>query len=268
MITVAGGLKGALRWITRKFGFELVTYRGDGLPEDFDDTHRRIHAAVKAHTMTSPERLFGLIEGVRHVVRHKVEGAFVECGVYKGGSMMAVALTLMDLGVTDRDLYLYDTFEGMPAPTGEDVDLHGTPASEQYDRLTAHREKAEWLSCSAERVQAALLQTGYPAERIHLMPGMVEETLPAQAPAQIALLRLDTDWYASTLHEMRHLWPRLGPHGVLIIDDYGHFQGARQAVDEYFEGSGDPVLLSRLDYTGRICQKPGAEGRSTPTLPS
>ncbi len=250
MITVTGGLKGALRWLTRKLGFEFVSYRGDGLPGDFDEGHRRVIAAVRGHTMTSPERLFGLIEGVRYVVRHDLPGAFVECGVYKGGSMMAVALTLMELGVTDRDLYLYDTFEGMPAPTEEDVDLYGTPASEHFDSLSGN-----WLACSLERVREALLGTGYPAERLHFLAGKVEDTIPGSAPEQIGLLRLDTDWYASTLHEMNHLWPRLVSGGVLIVDDYGHFEGARQAVDEYFEGSQERVFLGRLDYTGRLCVK-------------
>ena len=83
----------------------------------------------------------------------------------------------------------------------------------------------------------------------------MEDTVPDTVPEKIALLRLDTDWYASTLHEMRELWPLLGSGGVLIVDDYGHFAGARQAVDEYLEESGERVLLGRLDYTGRMCVK-------------
>ena len=174
----------------------------------------------------------------------------MECGVYKGGSMMAVALTLIELGVTDRDLYLYDTFEGMPEPTAEDVDLHGTPASEHFER-----SEGDWLACSEERVREALLGTGYPPERVHFVPGKVEDTIPGTVPGEVALLRLDTDWYASTLHEMRELWPLLASGGVLIVDDYGHFAGARQAIDEYLEQAGERVLLGRLDYTGRMCVK-------------
>ena len=250
MITVRGGLTGALRWVTRKLGFELVSYAGDGLPKDFDEGHRRVIGAVRGYTMTSPERLFGLIEGVRYVVRRDLPGAFVECGVYKGGSMMAIALTLMELGVTDRDLYLYDPFEGMPEPTAEDVDLHGIPASERYER-----SQGDWLACSEERVREAVLGTGYPEERVHFVAGKVEDTIPKVAPQAIALLRLDTDWYASTLHELRELWPRVVASGVLIVDDYGHFAGARQALDEYLEEAGERVLLGRLDYTGRMCVK-------------
>ncbi len=257
MITWSSGIKGGIRWLTRRIGWELVRYRGDGLPPDFEPLHREIVKAVRPYTLTSPERLFGLIEGVRYVARHDVPGAFAECGVYKGGSMMAVALTLLEVGVRDRDLYLYDTYEGMPAPTEEDVDHRGIDAREHFERTRTSDRSSDWLACSIERVREAVLSTGYPAERIHLVKGVVQETLPDQAPEQIALLRLDTDWYASTRHELETLYPRLAPRGVLIVDDYGHFQGARKAVDEYFEGAGIPVLLGRLDYTGRMLVKEG-----------
>ena len=101
-------------------------------------------------------------------------------------------------------------------------------------------------------VREVLLSTGYPAERIRIVKGEVEQTIPRQAPEELALLRLDTDWYASTAHELEHLYPRVGDGGVLIIDDYGHWEGARRAVDEYFEGAEDPILLNRIDYSGRI----------------
>jgi len=104
-------------------------------------------------------------------------------------------------------------------------------------------------------VQANLGRTGYPAERIHYVKGKVEETIPATLPSRIALLRLDTDWYESTRHELQHLYPLLSTHGVLIIDDYGHWQGARQAVDEYFAASAEPVFLHRVDYTARLVVK-------------
>ena len=88
--------------------------------------------------------------------------------------------------------------------------------------------------------------------QIVLIKGMVERTIPDSAPQQIALLRLDTDWYASTKHELEHLYDRLSPNGIIIIDDYGHFKGAKKAVDEYFSLKGIPMLLNRIDYTGRL----------------
>jgi hypothetical protein len=185
-----------------------------------------------------------------------VPGAIVECGVWKGGSMMAAALTLLRLGVSDRDLYLFDTFQGMPPPTQEDV----FAAYDGYNPMRHWRRRARgggpaestWHYVAASDVRAAVLSTGYPGERVHLVEGRVEETLPAQAPGAIALLRLDTDWYESTRHELETLYPRLSPGGVLILDDYGHYEGARRAVDEYFDAHGDRPLLARVDYTGRV----------------
>jgi hypothetical protein len=114
-----------------------------------------------------------------------------------------------------------------------------------------------WHYVPVEEVRAAVLSTGYPAERVHMVEGKVEDTLPGAAPERIAVLRLDTDWYASTKHEMEQLYPRLSPGGVLILDDYGHYEGARQAVDEYFAEHGGRPLLSRVDYTGRVGVKGG-----------
>jgi hypothetical protein len=100
-----------------------------------------------------------------------------------------------------------------------------------------------------------VLATGYPADKLHFVRGPVEQTLPHNAPAELALLRLDTDWYESTRHELEHLYPRVSDGGVLIIDDYGHWEGARRAVDEYFERQAKPLLLNRIDYTGRVAIK-------------
>jgi O-methyltransferase len=105
-------------------------------------------------------------------------------------------------------------------------------------------------------VRDAVLGVGYPASRIHFVEGAVEDTLPDRAPGEIALLRLDTDWYASTKHELEHLYPRLVAGGVLILDDYGYWQGARRAVDEYFAAKGEPLLLNRIDGTARIAIRP------------
>jgi hypothetical protein len=98
--------------------------------------------------------------------------------------------------------------------------------------------------------------TGYPSNKIHFIKGPVEETIPRQMPSpSIALLRLDTDWYESTKHELIHLFPRLSAGGILIIDDYGHWAGARQAVDEYFAGLPEKYFFHRIDYSGRLIVK-------------
>jgi hypothetical protein len=169
--------------------------------------------------------------------------------------MMAAALTLRRAGATDRELFLFDTFTGMTEPTPEDVDS-------AYDGFSLHRMwhrrrrgDMNWIGVPAGEVRRAMASTGYPAERVHMIEGPVEETVPARAPDRIAILRLDTDWYASTRHELEHLYPRLVPGGVLLLDDYGHYAGARRAVDEYFAARGERPLLQRIDYTGRIAVK-------------
>jgi hypothetical protein len=167
--------------------------------------------------------------------------------------------TLQNLGVTDRQILLYDTFEGMTRPT----EFDSSRFEEEASALTTwSRDRSEgrrgwdWAFgpdvFSLDQVRDLLYSTGYPRDFIRFAAGPVEETIPAQAPAEIALLRLDTDWYESTRHELVHLYPRLSEGGVLIVDDYGHWDGARRAIDEYFASEADPLLLARVDYTGRM----------------
>ena len=249
-------IKAAVKSIFRKLGYELVRPDFESRYADFDALHRDVVKRVGPFTVTTPERIHALIESVCHCVRNRVEGAFVECGVYKGGSMMAVALALLAEGVADRDLYLFDTFAGMPKPGDKDADLWGNQAQDEFAGLKITDDSSRWVNCPLEEVRQAMRSTGYPEERIHYVRGLVENTLPQEAPARIALLRLDTDWYQSTRHELVHLYPRLSANGILIIDDYGHFTGAREAVDEYFRGQAIAAFLHRIDYTGRLMVKP------------
>jgi len=219
---------------------------------DFDHEFTKGYAACARYTMTSPERMYALWQAVLKVVRDGIPGDFVECGVWRGGSSMLAAHTFAQAGVTDRDIWLYDTFSGMPEPGEGDVDWAGRPAAEVMagdDPVAAELVTAE---ASLEEVQKALALIEYPQERLHFVKGLVEETIPGEAAEQISILRLDTDWEASTRHELDHLWPRLSPGGVLIIDDYGHWAGARKAVDDYFAERDDAPLLVRVDYGGRV----------------
>ena len=242
----------ATGWAARARHFLLGPYSAD-----YDDATVETIRRVRRHTLTSPARLEALISAVQHVAGARLPGAVVECGVWRGGSMMAVALTLQRCNAADRDLYLFDTFTGMTEPTPEDVDsgYDGFALKHMWERR--RRGEMNWIGVPADEVRAAMASTGYPAERVQLVPGPVEATLPEQAPESIALLRLDTDWYASTRHEMEHLYPRLVPGGILLLDDYGHYPGARRAVDEYLAAHDEHVLLQRIDYTGRIATKPG-----------
>lgn len=219
--------------------------------DDLDDSVRDIIRAVEPYTLTSAERVAALIASVDYVVDHDIPGAFVECGLWRGGSLMAVLLRLTERGITDRDIVGFDTFTGMTEPTREDVDLRGRAAGGR--RRVKSLGDAVTFAISETEVFDLLASTGYDVGRIRLVAGPVEETLTGHAPETIALLRLDTDWYESTRHELMHLYPRIPVGGVLLIDDYGHYRGARKAVDEYLQGH--RILLQRIDYTGRLAIK-------------
>lgn len=226
------------------------------IPPDLDEDDIALIRRVQPYTLTTPERIIALRDAVRYVVGIGVPGAFAECGVWRGGSVMTMTITLVELGVFDRDLYLYDTFTAMPPPGDEDVDLWGVSQKELVARAEQTGEvDPTYAFLPFEEVRRVVEATGYPPERLHWVAGMVEETIPAETPDELALLRLDTDWYASTRHELEHLYPRLRERGVLIIDDYGHYRGARKAVDEYLDQLGQPVLLHRLDYAARLLVK-------------
>jgi hypothetical protein len=231
----------------RRRGYVLA--RADrALPPDMEPEFLSLYERCAPYTMTSIERMYALWHAVRHV--RGVTGDVVECGVWRGGSTMLAALTLAERD-DGRTLWLYDTFEGMPDPTDRDVDIAGTRVVEEWDDIRVQGGQILARATLAE-VRANMASTGVPEDRIRYVQGKVEDTIPRHAPAHIALLRLDTDWYESTRHELEQLWPRLEPGGVLIIDDYGHWAGAREAVDEFFGSREDAPLLSRIDYTGRI----------------
>ena len=179
----------------------------------------------------------------------------VECGVWRGGSMMLIAYALQYFGDTSRQLYLYDTYKGMTEPDAIDYDFDGNPLKPVWAEI--HRKgMVMGFGGSVEDVKANLQLTGYPESKMHFIEGDVLETIPATMPSRIAVLRLDTDWYKSTLHELKHLYSRLVPHGVLIIDDYGWCRGARQATDEFFADLPFKPMMHRAEQGARVIVKP------------
>jgi hypothetical protein len=211
---------------------------------------------IRPYTLTGEERIATLINAVRYIVEQKVPGDIAECGVWRGGSMMAAALALLYRGDVSRHLYLYDTFGGMSEATKHDQSFDGLSAQSQLERDPVGT--GVWCRSPIEEVRANLLSTGYPEEKVHFIRGKVEETLPSTRPDRLSLLRLDTDWYESTKHGLIHLFPLLDPRGLLIIDDYGHWLGARKAVDEYFTERKLNLYLHRVDYTCRVGVRTGS----------
>ncbi|MCA9161780.1 MAG: class I SAM-dependent methyltransferase [Planctomycetales bacterium] len=249
------------RWAERivraalhRAGFDLVRHS----LADFTSEEVAIIRSVKPYTMTSEQRVCALMVAVKHLIENGVPGAMVECGVWRGGSMMAVARTLRLYGDDHRELYLFDTFAGMTPPGRHDETRQGRSAEGRFRRSLTSGGQSRWCFASLDEVRNNMGSTGYDAARCHFIAGDVLKTLPTEAPQQIALLRLDTDFYESTKHSLACLYPRLVTGGVLLLDDYGWWRGARRAVDEYFDEHPPRPLLNRIDHAARIGIKPPA----------
>jgi predicted O-methyltransferase YrrM len=239
--------------VSRLFGWrtKAKAQKTSELAVELSAFDRETIALARPFTMTSTQRLQALILATRYVVKRRIPGAVVECGVWRGGSMLTAARTLREAGDIERTLYLYDTFEGMPAPGEQDV-RHFDHAPAASLLATDTRDDGTRAIAGIDIVQRAMEISQYPKNRVRMIAGKVEDTIPNTIPDKIALLRLDTDWYASTRHELQHLYPLLEPGGVLIIDDYGWWEGARRAVDEYFANNDAAPLFNVIDDTGRI----------------
>jgi len=191
-------------------------------------------------TLLSTERLYGIFNAVGTIIDNDIEGAFVECGVFKGGGFGFLLDLLDSLGVQDRDVYAYDTFDGFPDDTIDTL----------YDGKAFKRE--DWHTHNFRDVfDANIARSDYPKHRIIVCSGSVLETIPETLPDKIAYAYLDTDYYDATLHQLGHIYPRMVPGSTLFVDDYGHFEGCRKATDEYLSGLRPAPFVFRIDYTGR-----------------
>ena len=239
-------------------GQPVKGYR-DIVGDDPDDrAYIEIVGKIAPYTMTGADGLettYALFQAVRYLVRNNIAGDMVECGVWRGGSMMLVAYALRHFEDTTRRLYLYDTYAGMTEPDDVDIDFDGRAMKPIWAKIT-DQNRMMGFGGSVEHVKANMRLTGYPERQMHFIEGNVLQTIPARLPARVALLRLDTDWYRSTLHELRHLYDLVVAHGVLIIDDYGWCRGARQATDEFFRDRPFKPMLHRVDQGPRILIKP------------
>ena len=238
--------------ILRKLDIEVSRNISKKFPVEISVVERAILTKIKSITMTSTSRLSGIALAMRYIRANGIEGDVVECGVWAGGSIAAAAL----LGANDnipRKYWLFDTFEGMTRPSMHDP----KEAQDGYLKMKhSNDDGSNWCEVNEGQVRKNLIDAGVDVSTCIFVAGDVGKTLAEERlPTKIALLRLDTDWYESTLIELEILFPKLASGGVLIIDDYGHWEGARKAVEEYFDQQEVKPLLIPLDYTGRICIK-------------
>lgn len=235
-----------LRKVLHQLGYRME--RLDHYPGMVDDTFRALHQKYRDYTMLNWIKLYNTYNAVRYAAHNRLPGAIVECGVYRGGCVGMMLETLVLHNDTARDVYVYDTFDGMPQPGPEDINVNkGFTAQSAYDDKTSDGRK--WLCVPLEDVRAVAKMSGYPMDKVHFVKGRVEETIPGIMPDTISVLRLDTDWYASTKHEMEHLYPKLIKGGVLIVDDYGTWSGSGKAVDEYLKARNIPFYFT-FDESG------------------
>src|ERR1051325_10413516 len=166
-------MKKIIRKILQQFNYDIIKLNrtNSTIPSDFEDLHKRILEKVKNNTMTSAERIYSLIEAVKYIERNNIPGDIVECGVWKGGSMMAVAETLKYLNNTKRHLYLYDTYEGMSEPTEHDRTWYGESASALLDLETNKEKNIVWAYSALDTVKQGMESTGYPSDKIKYVKG-------------------------------------------------------------------------------------------------
>lgn len=209
-------------------------------------------------TMASRERLVATINACKHAVLSKTDGDFVECGVWRGGNSIAAKLTFENYG-SDKQVWLFDTFAGMTAPTEADTSSFSERSTAERFREAQKGTHTDWCYASIDDVRSNLEKAGIDLTGVRLVEGDVRKTLGEREnlPERISVLRLDTDFYDSTKVELETLYPRLSIGGSLLIDDFGHWDGARRAVEEYFDTfpPGSRPLLHFTDYTGRMAVK-------------
>jgi O-methyltransferase len=226
---------------------------------DLTEGEQQIYRQSNLNLNGGPEAVTSLVRSVQYVIRNNVPGVFVECGVYMGGNIEVMIRALQTFGAYDRDIWLYDTFAGMPKPGTEDTNgPDGVPLTNwsRFSNVADGDRGSDWMRAGTDIVQQRLAPLGYPQDHLYFVEGLVEETIPQHLPEQIAILRLDTDFYSSTKHELKHMYPRLVSGGILIIDDYGAFDGCRRAVDEYAAEHGMRWFLNRIDAHVRLVVKP------------
>lgn len=226
--------------VLRRFGLQLVRPRKV-------TPNQREHGKVwpgYADTMVGMRRLDNLQFCIESVIAENVEGDLIETGVWRGGSCVLMRAVLAAHGVTDRRVFVADSFEGLPKPDGRFV-------ADAGDRHHRHA----FLAISQEEVEKNFTKFGLLDDQVVFLKGWFKDTLPTAPIERLAVLRLDGDMYASTMDALESLYPKLSTGGYCIIDDYGAVPGCRLAVDEFRVKNGIGSELTEIDWTGRYWKK-------------
>ena len=186
-------------------------------------------------------------DAITYILKNKIEGVIIECGVC-AGLFEEIWIQELQFNNEVRDIYMYDTFKGCTEPTNFDytaktatiyqLDSNGT--YNWWRNLMIDKDTNRMCYCPLEKVKDNLEKYNYPEENLHYVVGDVLETLKDKStiPSKIAILRLDTDWYESSKFELEQMYDNVVIGGVIIFDDYYHWDGQRRATDNFFKKRG------------------------------
>ena len=249
-------MKKMFKNILNFFNYEITTKdswykRQENYIAEISNEENEILKKIKEFSMCSIPNHWAILQSIKYIASNKIDGDFVEAGVFKGGNLILMNYLNNKLTLSKK-IFAYDTFEGMPEENKDfDFDIKNKSAT---DTRKAYK-KNEWCYASLNEVQNNLskFDKNY-QDNLVFVKGKVEQTLDNEnnIPKKISLLRLDTDFYESTKKEMEVLYPRLQNKGVLIIDDYGHWKGSKKAVDDYFKNDLNFKFFHRIDYASRL----------------
>lgn len=212
---------------------ELAACKESGL--HFADRLRYVTAAA---TMIGRKRLDNIETCLNTVIGEGVPGAFVECGVWRGGACAYAKALLMATGETEREVWLADSFAGLPKPTAA------------QDKVDLSAERYPMLIVPERRVRSLFERLGLLDEKVRFLPGFFDKTLPDAPIGDIAVLRLDGDYYESTMIALDSLYDKVPKGGFVIIDDYGPLEPCRRATNEFRERRGIDSPLINIDDAG------------------
>ena len=233
-----------------------IQYQDIRMPAEFSDEELNLLSDIGDLTQVGVRGLIATMMACRHVIKRKLEGDFVECGVWRGGCSI-LAANMFKLHGVSKKIYLFDTFEGMTPPTEYDFkEISGLSA---LGKFTDNQRDGfnQWNYSAIDEVKENFRKADLLSDNIIFIKGDVSETLgnKENLPEKISLLRLDTDFYESTKSELEVLYPLLTIGGNLIIDDYGVWAGPRKATDEYFALHNNSPSFHFIDFGGRIGTK-------------
>lgn len=270
-------IKKIIRKVFNKSGYdivritpEIIARKHSACVYDYQEEAGKIIERIRPYTMLSYESLITLYQQVRWSELNFIPGDFVECGIWKGGAVGLMAQTNLFFGKNERHIHCFDIFDNICEP---DPKIDGEWAIQQASILSGRPPESftgalkpvkniyasHGGACTLEEVKMLIEnKIGYPKEYLHYYKGWFQDTLPVNSRSikEIALLRIDADWYASTKICLEYLYDKVVPGGFIIIDDYGTYDGCRKAVDEWITARGKKVFLHHASKDTRYWIKP------------